>query len=735
LTSRAARVVPLLCLALLAALAPPAAAHPVSHAGGPRLVNLRPAPGEIVSSGAVAVAALAASDREIPSYTVTVDGAPLPGPASSGGTHPTITAAAELGPGDHIARVAVTDSAGATAERAWRFTVGTIDLQRLAGPDRLATAVAISRDLYDAGGAAGAVLARADAFPDALAGVPLAATLDGPLLLTAADGLSEPVAQELARILPESATVHLLGGSQALGEDVARDVRALGFVPRRLSGESRYATAAALARFVGETATAGARPETRTALVVSGENFADALAASSPAAIEGWPILLTRPGALPEETRSLLVNRRVDRVVVIGGEAAVGAAVVDQLEAVVGDVDRVSGPSRFDTAAAVARRFLPGRRTVAIANGERFPDALAGGRHAAALGAPLLLAQDDAFPAASGAVVAATQPTSAVIYGGDGAVSDRAAVDVERARADAGGPVLTAVTPPPGQVVNTLDQVVLSFERQVSVADSSIYVTIGGQEVMGSVGIGDFPSTLVFTATEVPEGISSGLDYEVRVTAAVHDGAGWVHQQHSFLYRKVDLSRGDSGPLVVDLQNRLVAAGYWLGPVDGEYGALTHQAVMALQKVHGLPRDGVYGPATRGVLESNPPRPAARSSSGLVMEVDKPRQVLLMVRDGQVEWVFNTSTGTEQPYVFEGEQYLADTPPGRWTITRQIDGVREGALGRLYRPKYFHPDGIAIHGSSSIPAYPASHGCVRVTNAAIDWMWDRVPLGTGVWVY
>ena len=156
---------------------------------------------------------------------------------------------------------------------------------------------------------------------------------------------------------------------------------------------------------------------------------------------------------------------------------------------------------------------------------------------------------------------------------------------------------------------------------------------------------------------------------------------------------------------------------------------------MYKRQLHGLPRDGVYGPSTRGVLESNPPRPAARSSSGLVMEVDKPRQVLLMVRDGQVEWVFNTSTGTEQPYVFEGEQYLADTPPGRWTITRQIDGVREGALGRLYRPKYFHPDGIAIHGSSSIPAYPASHGCVRVTNAAIDWMWDRVPLGTGVWVY
>jgi lipoprotein-anchoring transpeptidase ErfK/SrfK len=80
---------------------------------------------------------------------------------------------------------------------------------------------------------------------------------------------------------------------------------------------------------------------------------------------------------------------------------------------------------------------------------------------------------------------------------------------------------------------------------------------------------------------------------------------------------------------------------------------------------------------------------------------------------------------------------IADTPPGTYQILRQIDGVREAPLGRLYRPKYFTTTGIAFHGYPSVLAFPASHGCVRVTNAAIDFIWSQglMPLGTTVWVY
>ncbi|MGE3833752.1 MAG: peptidoglycan-binding protein [Acidimicrobiia bacterium] len=192
----------------------------------------------------------------------------------------------------------------------------------------------------------------------------------------------------------------------------------------------------------------------------------------------------------------------------------------------------------------------------------------------------------------------------------------------------------------------------------------------------------------------------------------------------------------DEGPAVEALQRRLTELGYWLGPVDGVFGTLTEQALIAFQKHEGLPPDGVARAGTQVALTTaGRPRPA--STSGDLIEVDKTRQLVMVVRDGRALWVFNTSTGTEQPYVFKGETYLADTPPGVWTISSAIDGVRVGNLGRLYRPRYFHPDGIALHGYASVPAHPASHGCVRVTNAAIDFIWDEdlAPIGSEVWVY
>jgi hypothetical protein len=215
-------------------------------------------------------------------------------------------------------------------------------------------------------------------------------------------------------------------------------------------------------------------------------------------------------------------------------------------------------------------------------------------------------------------------------------------------------------------------------------------------------------------------------------------------QMATFLARALDLvprtspsvllRPGDESPRVAALQRQLAQLRYWVGPVDGVYGNLTEQAVTAFQKAHGLSRDGVYGPATREAMTQ--PRPVgSRSSKGLVLEVDEARQLLLMVRDGEVQSIFNTSTGTEQPYTHAGRRYLADTPNGRWEVYRQIDGWRESHLGRLYRPKYFHTDGIAIHGYPNVPPYPASHGCVRVSMQAMDFLWPRLPIGTPVWVY
>ncbi|MGO9334202.1 MAG: L,D-transpeptidase family protein [Acidimicrobiales bacterium] len=43
-------------------------------------------------------------------------------------------------------------------------------------------------------------------------------------------------------------------------------------------------------------------------------------------------------------------------------------------------------------------------------------------------------------------------------------------------------------------------------------------------------------------------------------------------------------------------------------------------------------------------------------------------------------------------------------------------------LGQLWLPKFFD-EGFAIHGDSDVPPYHVSHGCVRVSNEAIEWIW------------
>lgn len=196
------------------------------------------------------------------------------------------------------------------------------------------------------------------------------------------------------------------------------------------------------------------------------------------------------------------------------------------------------------------------------------------------------------------------------------------------------------------------------------------------------------------------------------------------------------LRRGDSGPDVLALQLRLEALGYWLGEPDGGFGSLTEQAVYAVQGVAGLERDGVVGPATAAAVEAGT-RPEPRSDSGTVTEIDREAGVISFVRDGEVRLVLHTSTGTFEPYRYAGRDLLADTPAGRFTVTWAFDGMRDGALGELYRPRYFHPDGIAVHGYPSVPAYPASHGCARVTAAAMDMVWarDLMPRGSVVLVH
>jgi hypothetical protein len=185
------------------------------------------------------------------------------------------------------------------------------------------------------------------------------------------------------------------------------------------------------------------------------------------------------------------------------------------------------------------------------------------------------------------------------------------------------------------------------------------------------------------------------------------------------------LEQGSTDPRVLGLQQQLVELGFWLPAADGEYGSDTMHAVVAFQKAIGLTADGVAGPVTLTAL-GRAERLSARTVAASGIEVDLTRQLLLVVADGRVQWVFDTSTGAKP----------GTTPAGEFVVLRQVDGYDRGPLGVLYRPKYF-VGGVAVHGYPSVPSHAASHGCVRVTNAAMDWLWanDAMPVGSHVSVY
>ncbi len=198
------------------------------------------------------------------------------------------------------------------------------------------------------------------------------------------------------------------------------------------------------------------------------------------------------------------------------------------------------------------------------------------------------------------------------------------------------------------------------------------------------------------------------------------------------------------GYVVAALQARLLELGYWVPDTDGSYGQVTSQAVMAFQKAHGIrPASGVADPMTAFMIGMENLKPTGQSRTGDLVEVDKARQLLHIVRGGKTVLTVNTSTGSDVPYTEVDQTHGgttngdAHTPTGRFNVYRVFsDGWEKGQLGELYRPRYIH-GGVAVHGAPNIPNYPASHGCIRVSTTFMDYVWavDLIPFGSQVWVH
>ncbi|HUH06166.1 MAG TPA: septal ring lytic transglycosylase RlpA family protein [Egibacteraceae bacterium] len=264
-------------------------------------------------------------------------------------------------------------------------------IERSFGPDRITTSVAASRDHRDSAGAA--ILATAATYPDALSAGALAAALNAPVLLTSPDELPDIVAAELVRL--GVVKVVVLGGTAAISDAVAKDLKALGLTVERIAGSSRYATASAAALEVSESGASevvlalGEHPDASRA-------WPDAVAAGALAATaDRIPTLLTAPDELPAETEEALADLGAKRVLVVGGEGAISAAVENRLTKLGYEVERFAGASRYETSALLAQEALTrtpaGERMVIFATGSNFPDALSAGALAASVTGPLLL--------------------------------------------------------------------------------------------------------------------------------------------------------------------------------------------------------------------------------------------------------------------------------------------------------------------------------------------------------
>ena len=270
-----------------------------------------------------------------------------------------------------------------TAER------NPVQVDRIAGSGPAGTAVAVSQDAARSRGTV--VIGRDDIYADSIAGGPLAAALDAPLLLSSGDRLSAVTAAEIERLGARRAV--LLGGEAALSAAVAGDVAALGVEVTRIGGSNRFGTAQRIAAEIGTA--------TGEVFVVEGAHedpargWPDALSVAALAAHRRDPVLLVTHGRLPPETVEAINVLGAERVAVVGGEAAVSEDVARELAGATGaSLRRIRGATRYATSqAAVAESVAAGMdpSTIWLATGRDWRDAFVAGPAAAARRQPLAL--------------------------------------------------------------------------------------------------------------------------------------------------------------------------------------------------------------------------------------------------------------------------------------------------------------------------------------------------------
>ncbi len=192
-----------------------------------------------------------------------------------------------------------------------------------------------------------------------------------------------------------------------------------------------------------------------------------------------------------------------------------------------------------------------------------------------------------------------------------------------------------------------------------------------------------------------------------------------------------------SGPDVRQLQLRLATLTYYPGPVDGQFGADTIEAVWAFQETQGISPSGEVNAATRQALaDPRPPAVLVPNGGSLRIEVNLADEVLVLYRAGQVALISHVSTGGGYYFCSPGGGCsYAITPVGDFLTTAFMPGWVTVPLGQMYNPVFFIDTAYAIHGDTYVPLQPVSHGCIRIPMDIAQFFYTLVPTpGTPVYV-
>jgi hypothetical protein len=199
------------------------------------------------------------------------------------------------------------------------------------------------------------------------------------------------------------------------------------------------------------------------------------------------------------------------------------------------------------------------------------------------------------------------------------------------------------------------------------------------------------------------------------------------------------LAEGDEGALVRMLQGELARIGLYRGPIDGVYGTELATAVIGFHKATGLERIGDWTETGSDLLadfelDGLPDRPDEPDR----VEVDIGRQLLFLYRGGVVTAIVPISSGGSYTYFSERQQAVvaAGTPRGDFTLWRYDKGWQcDSVTGWCVYNYWAFTTYYGVHGYRSVPAYPASHGCVRVNTWDADWLESQFFLGMPIHIW